>query len=196
CPAAWARRREWHRAAIDEAAALPLHPEPTSPTTRPHHHHYLFSIKQLNTLGAAAVLAFSTTMPLSEIAFGVLLLPYLLLLVTLAFPQRPGKPNPSAPVFRGLAHPPSPRTPWAGSSSAPRSRRCTSTSSMASGPGTTRRSPPRPRTRLCSPRRSSPRGSPPRSRGGSRSPSGLPYRSCTMQAGCSRQGSGSGRRWR
>ncbi|GJM91389.1 hypothetical protein PR202_ga07753 [Eleusine coracana subsp. coracana] len=77
----------------------PLHPTPTSPTARPHHHYYLFSIKQLNTLGAAAVLAFSTTVPLSEIAFAVLLLPYLLVLATLAFPQRPGKPDPSAPVF-------------------------------------------------------------------------------------------------
>ncbi|VAH94586.1 unnamed protein product [Triticum turgidum subsp. durum] len=65
----------------------------------PHHHHYLFSIKQLNTLGAAAVLAFSTTVPLSEIAFGVLLLPYLLLLATPAFPQRPRKPNPSRLSF-------------------------------------------------------------------------------------------------
>ncbi|CAL4915431.1 unnamed protein product [Urochloa decumbens] len=81
----------------------PLHPTPTSPTARPHHHYYLFSIKQLNTLGAAAVLAFSTTVPLSEIAFAVLLLPYLLLLARLAFPQRPGKPNPAAPVFPGLA---------------------------------------------------------------------------------------------
>ncbi|XBH85068.1 hypothetical protein VPH35_073080 [Triticum aestivum] len=84
------------------AAALPLHPEPTAPTALPHYHHHLFSIKQLNTLGAAAVLAFSTTVPLSKIAFGVLLLPYLLLLATPAFPQRPGKPNPFAPVFRGL----------------------------------------------------------------------------------------------
>ncbi|EMS52901.1 Syntaxin-related protein KNOLLE [Triticum urartu] len=65
----------------------------------PHHHHYLFSIKQLNTLGAAAVLAFSTTVPLSEIAFGVPLLPYLLLLATPAFPQRPRKPNPSRLSF-------------------------------------------------------------------------------------------------
>ncbi|KAM3403213.1 hypothetical protein ACQJBY_006763 [Aegilops geniculata] len=81
----------------------PLHPTPTSPTARPHHHYYLFSIKQLNTLGAAAVLAFSTTVPLSEIAFAVLLLPYLLLLASLAFPQRPGKPDPSAPVFLGPA---------------------------------------------------------------------------------------------
>ncbi|KAJ1296361.1 hypothetical protein BS78_01G294700 [Paspalum vaginatum] len=80
----------------------PLHPTPTSPTARPHHHHYLFSIKQLNTLGAAAVLAFSTTVPLSEIAFALLLLPYLLVLARLAFPQRPGKPNPAAPVFPGL----------------------------------------------------------------------------------------------
>uniref|UniRef100_K4AIG9 DUF7733 domain-containing protein n=1 Tax=Setaria italica TaxID=4555 RepID=K4AIG9_SETIT len=76
----------------------PLHPTPTSPTARPHHHYYLFSIKQLNTLGAAAVLAFSTTVPLSEIAFAVLLLPYLLILA-----RRPGKPNPAAPVFPGLA---------------------------------------------------------------------------------------------
>lgn len=81
----------------------PLHPTPTSPTARPHHHYYLFSIKQLNTLGAAAVLAFSTTVPLSEIAFAVLLLPYLVLLATLAFPQRPGKPNPAAPVYPGPA---------------------------------------------------------------------------------------------
>uniref|UniRef100_A0A453RT95 DUF7733 domain-containing protein n=1 Tax=Aegilops tauschii subsp. strangulata TaxID=200361 RepID=A0A453RT95_AEGTS len=58
--------------------------------------------KHLNTLGAKAVLAFSTMVPLSEIAFAVLLLPYLLL-ATLAFPQRPGKPNPSLPVFLGLA---------------------------------------------------------------------------------------------
>ncbi|CAN6324646.1 unnamed protein product [Urochloa humidicola] len=85
------------------AAPPPLHPTPTSPTARPHHHYYLFSIKQLNTLGAAAVLAFSTTVPLSEIAFAVLLLPYLLLLARLAFPQRPGKPDPAAPVFPGLA---------------------------------------------------------------------------------------------
>lgn len=77
----------------------PLHPTPTSPTARPHHHYYLFSIKQLNTLGAAAVLAFSTTVPLSEIAFAVLLLPYLLFLAWVAFPQRPGKPDPAAPVF-------------------------------------------------------------------------------------------------
>ncbi|KAL6906441.1 hypothetical protein ACP4OV_004042 [Aristida adscensionis] len=81
----------------------PLHPTPTSPTARPHHHYYLFSIKQLNTLGAAAVLAFSTTVPLSEIAFALLVLPYLLLLARVAFPQRPGKPNPAAPVFPGLA---------------------------------------------------------------------------------------------
>uniref|UniRef100_A0ACD5U5D6 Uncharacterized protein n=1 Tax=Avena sativa TaxID=4498 RepID=A0ACD5U5D6_AVESA len=81
----------------------PLHPTPTSPTARPHHHYYLFSIKQLNALGAAAVLAFSTTVPLSEIAFAVLLIPYLVLLATLAFPQRSGKPNPAAPVFQGPA---------------------------------------------------------------------------------------------
>ncbi|XP_062205559.1 uncharacterized protein LOC133907521 [Phragmites australis] len=80
----------------------PLHPTPTSPTARPHHHYYLFSIKQLNTLGAAAVLAFSTTVPLSEIAFAVLVPPYLLVLAWLAFPQRPGKPNPAAPVFPGF----------------------------------------------------------------------------------------------
>ncbi|XP_020174735.1 uncharacterized protein [Aegilops tauschii subsp. strangulata] len=80
----------------------PQHPEPTSPTARPHHHYYLFSCKHLNTLGAKAVLAFSTTVPLSEIAFAVLLLRYLLL-ATLAFPQHPGKPNPSLPVFLGLA---------------------------------------------------------------------------------------------
>ncbi|KAG2539552.1 uncharacterized protein LOC120687185 [Panicum virgatum] len=80
----------------------PLHPTPTSPTARPHHHYYLFSIKQLNTLGAAAVLAFSTTVPLAEIAFAVLLLPYLLVLAWVAFPQRPGKPDPAAPVFPGL----------------------------------------------------------------------------------------------
>uniref|UniRef100_N1R4Q1 DUF7733 domain-containing protein n=1 Tax=Aegilops tauschii TaxID=37682 RepID=N1R4Q1_AEGTA len=41
-------------------------------------------------------------MPLSEIAFAFLLLPYLLL-ATLAFPQHPAKPNPSFPVFLGLA---------------------------------------------------------------------------------------------
>ncbi|TVU02911.1 hypothetical protein EJB05_51562, partial [Eragrostis curvula] len=81
----------------------PLHPTPTSPTARPHHHYYLFSIKQLNTLGAAAVLAFSTTVPLSEIAFALLVLPYLLVLAAVAFPQRPGKPDPAAPVFPGLA---------------------------------------------------------------------------------------------
>lgn len=81
----------------------PLQPTPTSPTPRPRHHYYLFSIKQLNTLGAAAVLAFSTTVPLSDIAFAVLVLPYLLLLSALAFPQRPGKPNPAAPVFLGPA---------------------------------------------------------------------------------------------
>ncbi|XP_051195190.1 uncharacterized protein [Lolium perenne] len=79
----------------------PLHPTPTSPTARPHHHYYLFSIKQLNTLGAAAVLAFSTTVPLPDIAFAVLLVPYLVLLAALAFPQRPGKPDPAAPVFAG-----------------------------------------------------------------------------------------------
>ena len=49
------------------------------------------------------MLAFSTTVPLLEIAFAVLLLPYLLL-ATLAFSQRPGKPNPSAPVFLGPEH--------------------------------------------------------------------------------------------
>lgn len=80
-----------------------LYPTPTSPTPRPRHHYYLLSIKQLNTLGAAAVLAFSTTVPLSDIAFAVLVLPYLLLLSALAFPQRPGKPNPAAPVFLGPA---------------------------------------------------------------------------------------------
>lgn len=77
----------------------PLHPTPTSPTARPHHHHYLFSIKQLNTLGAAAVLAFSTTVPLSEIAFAVLLPPYLLVLAWLAFPQRPGRSRPGSRLY-------------------------------------------------------------------------------------------------
>ena len=47
----------------------PLHPTPTSSTLHPHHHYYLFSIK-----------------PLSDIAFAVLMLPYLLLLSALAFP--------------------------------------------------------------------------------------------------------------
>ncbi|EAZ16885.1 hypothetical protein OsJ_32361 [Oryza sativa Japonica Group] len=79
----------------------PLHPTPTSPTARPHHHYYLFSIKQLNSFGAAAVLAFSTTVPLSDIAFALLVIPYLVVLSVLAFPQRPGKPNPGAPVFLG-----------------------------------------------------------------------------------------------
>ncbi|XP_040384015.1 uncharacterized protein LOC102711101 [Oryza brachyantha] len=79
----------------------PLHPTPTSPTARPHHHYYLFSIKQLNSFGAAAVLAFSTTVPLSDITFAVLVIPYIVLLSVLAFPQRPGKPNPAAPVYLG-----------------------------------------------------------------------------------------------
>ncbi|KAF0928606.1 hypothetical protein E2562_006047 [Oryza meyeriana var. granulata] len=79
----------------------PLHPTPTSPTARPHHHYYLFSIKQLNSFGAAAVLAFSTTVPLSDIAFALLVIPYLVILSVIAFPQRPGKPNPAAPVFPG-----------------------------------------------------------------------------------------------
>uniref|UniRef100_A0A0E0IW19 DUF7733 domain-containing protein n=1 Tax=Oryza nivara TaxID=4536 RepID=A0A0E0IW19_ORYNI len=79
----------------------PLHPTPTSPTARPHHHYYLFSIKQLNSFGAAAMLAFSTTVPLSDIAFALLVIPYLVVLSVLAFPQRPGKPNPGAPVFLG-----------------------------------------------------------------------------------------------
>ncbi|AQL00200.1 Putative serine peptidase S28 family protein [Zea mays] len=70
----------------------PLHPTPTSPTARPHHHHYLFSIKQLNTLGAAAVLAFSTTVPLSETAFAVLLPP--------TSSSSPGSPSRSAQAAR------------------------------------------------------------------------------------------------
>jgi hypothetical protein len=106
----------------------PLHPTPTSPTPRPHHHYYLFSIKQLNTLGAAAVLAFSTTVPLSEIAFAVLLLPYLLVLARLAFPQRPGKPNPGTRP----ASQPRPRT----RSSSP--RRCSPRASRRRGPARSR----------------------------------------------------------
>uniref|UniRef100_A0A452XTQ0 DUF7733 domain-containing protein n=1 Tax=Aegilops tauschii subsp. strangulata TaxID=200361 RepID=A0A452XTQ0_AEGTS len=92
-----------HRAAIDGAAAPAAtpgahlaHGAPAPPRTCHE------TCKHLNTLGAKAVLAFSTTVPLSEIAFAVLLLRYLLL-ATLAFPQHPGKPNPSLPVFLGLA---------------------------------------------------------------------------------------------
>ncbi|AQL05041.1 hypothetical protein ZEAMMB73_Zm00001d046809 [Zea mays] len=70
----------------------PLHPTPTSPTARPHHHYYLLSIKQLNTLGAAAVLAFSTTVPLLEIAFAVLLPP--------TSSSSPGSPSRSARAAR------------------------------------------------------------------------------------------------
>nr|XP_040251704.1 uncharacterized protein LOC109746257 [Aegilops tauschii subsp. strangulata] len=81
----------------------PQHLEPTSPTARPHHHYYLFSCKHLNTLGAKAVLAFSTTVPLLEIAFAVLLLPYLFSWPRWPSRKRPGKPNPSLPVFLGLA---------------------------------------------------------------------------------------------
>uniref|UniRef100_A0A0D9XM53 DUF7733 domain-containing protein n=1 Tax=Leersia perrieri TaxID=77586 RepID=A0A0D9XM53_9ORYZ len=80
----------------------PLHPTPTSPTSsRPHHHYYLFSIKQLNSFGAAAVLAFSTTVPLTDIAFALLVIPYLAILSSIAFPQKPGKPDPAAPIYLG-----------------------------------------------------------------------------------------------
>ncbi|KAL5230699.1 hypothetical protein ABZP36_029475 [Zizania latifolia] len=79
----------------------PLHPMPSSSTPRPRHLYYLFSIKKLNSFGAAAVLAFSTTVPLSDIAYAVFVIPYIVLLSVLAFPQRPGKPNPAAPVFVG-----------------------------------------------------------------------------------------------
>uniref|UniRef100_J3M472 Uncharacterized protein n=1 Tax=Oryza brachyantha TaxID=4533 RepID=J3M472_ORYBR len=44
------------------APPLPLHP-----TARPHHHYGLLSIEQLNLFGAAAVLAFYTTVPLADI---------------------------------------------------------------------------------------------------------------------------------
>uniref|UniRef100_A0A0E0F4T7 DUF7733 domain-containing protein n=1 Tax=Oryza meridionalis TaxID=40149 RepID=A0A0E0F4T7_9ORYZ len=44
---------------------------------RPHHHYYLFSIKQLNWFGATIVLAFSTTVPLSDIAFSTTVLGFL-----------------------------------------------------------------------------------------------------------------------
>ncbi|CAN6312005.1 unnamed protein product [Urochloa humidicola] len=77
----------------------PLHPTPTSPTARPHHHNYHFSTRHFIALGAAAVLAFSTTVSLSDIAFAVLLLPYLLFLARFAFPQHKGKANPAAPLF-------------------------------------------------------------------------------------------------
>lgn len=48
-----------------------------SPPNGASYHHQIFYIRWLNMLGAAAILAFSTTIPLSEIAFMVLLLPYL-----------------------------------------------------------------------------------------------------------------------
>ncbi|PWZ45270.1 3-oxoacyl-[acyl-carrier-protein] synthase III, chloroplastic [Zea mays] len=77
---------------LPSMGAPPLHPTPTSPTARPHHHYYLLSIKQLNTLGAAAVLAFSTTVPLLEIAFAVLLPP--------TSSSSPGSPSRSARAAR------------------------------------------------------------------------------------------------
>ncbi|CAN6300217.1 unnamed protein product [Urochloa humidicola] len=80
-------------------ASMSARPPPTSPTARPHHHNYRFSIRHLIALSAAAVLAFSTTVSLSEIAFAVLLLPYLLILAWFAFPQHKGKANPAAPLF-------------------------------------------------------------------------------------------------
>ncbi|BAT13639.1 Os11g0292200 [Oryza sativa Japonica Group] len=43
----------------------------------PHHHYYLFSIKQLNWFGATVVLAFSTTVPLTDIAFSTPVLGFL-----------------------------------------------------------------------------------------------------------------------
>jgi hypothetical protein len=44
-------------------------PTPTSPIARPHHHYYLFSIKQLNWFAATVVLPFSITVPLPNITF-------------------------------------------------------------------------------------------------------------------------------
>uniref|UniRef100_A0A0E0J0X6 DUF7733 domain-containing protein n=1 Tax=Oryza nivara TaxID=4536 RepID=A0A0E0J0X6_ORYNI len=43
----------------------------------PHHHYYLFSIKQLNWFGTTVVLAFSTTVPLTDIAFSTPVLGFL-----------------------------------------------------------------------------------------------------------------------
>uniref|UniRef100_A0A0D9ZCI6 DUF7733 domain-containing protein n=1 Tax=Oryza glumipatula TaxID=40148 RepID=A0A0D9ZCI6_9ORYZ len=48
-----------------------------SPTAWPHHHFYLFSNKQLNSFDATAVLAFSTIVPLSDIAFSTTVLGFL-----------------------------------------------------------------------------------------------------------------------
>ncbi|CAL4923690.1 unnamed protein product [Urochloa decumbens] len=77
---------------------ITLAPMGGPPAARPHHHHYHFSIRHVIALGVAAVLAFSTTVPLWDIAFAVLLLPYLLFLAWFAFPQRQAKANPAAPV--------------------------------------------------------------------------------------------------
>lgn len=60
---------------------------PTSPTVRLYNHYYIFFIR--HTLDAAAVLAFSSTVPLLEITFMVLL-PYLL---------APRKPNLTTSIF-------------------------------------------------------------------------------------------------